>query len=234
MGLKKSILLLSGGLDSTVNFFQAVKETEVLLNLTFDYGQKAAAKEIAAAAYFSQCHHIPHKVISIPWIKDWNKSSLIDLQAKIPTGQEVQIDELNQSKKTAQSVWVPNRNGIFLNIAAGFAEVLNADIVIPGFNAEEAVTFPDNSENFLSILNQSFSYSTANHVKVQCYTIHENKTEIVKRALAFGVEFDKLWFCYFAGDKWCGECESCKRAKRALHDSGIHKCDHFFKKSTPS
>lgn len=230
MGLQKSIVLLSGGLDSTTNFYQALKKTEVLLSLTFDYGQRAGAKEIEAAAYFSKRENIKHKVLAVPWIKDWNKSSLIDLSDKIPTGNDVQIDELSQSQKTAQSVWVPNRNGIFLNIAAGYAEAMGAKIIIPGFNAEEAVTFPDNSEAFIKSLNQSFSFSTANHVEVQCYTIHEDKTEIVKQASELGIEFDKLWFCYFAQEKWCGECESCKRAKRALHANSIIKYDDQFLK----
>jgi 7-cyano-7-deazaguanine synthase len=223
-------MLLSGGLDSTTNFYQALKHTKVLLSLTFDYGQRAASKEIEAAAYFSKLNGIKHKVITVPWIKDWNKSSLIDRAEKVPTGNDVQIDELSQSQKTAQSVWVPNRNGIFLNIAAGYAEALGANIVVPGFNAEEAVTFPDNSEAFIKSLNHSFSFSTANHVEVECYTIHKNKTEIVKCASELGVEFDKLWFCYFSDEKWCGECESCKRAKRALHTNSIFKYDYKFQK----
>ena len=51
-------------------------------------------------------------------------------------------------------------NGIFLNIAAGFAEALSAQAVLPGFNKEEAATFPDNSVDFLESLNHSFSFST--------------------------------------------------------------------------
>lgn len=230
--LKKSIILLSGGLDSTTNFYQALKNTHVLLSLTFDYGQRAASKEIQAAAYFSKKHNIDHKVLSVPWIKDWNKSSLIDRSEKIPIGQDVQIDELMQSQKTAQSVWVPNRNGIFLNIAAGYAEALGAEIVVPGFNAEEAVTFPDNSEAFIKSLNRSFSFSTANHVEVHCYTIQDNKTKIVKQALELGVELERLWFCYFSNENWCGECESCKRAKRAFHVNGIHQYDEQFNTSS--
>lgn len=217
----KSIVLLSGGLDSTTNFYQALKETEVVLALTFDYGQRAFIKEKEAAEFFCKQNHVPHKVISIPWIKEWNKSSLINTSESVPVGTDVSIDGYEQSLKTAKSVWVPNRNGIFLNIAAGFAEAMGAKIVIPGFNAEEAVTFPDNSDAFLKALDQSFSFSTANHVTTKCYTIHENKIEIVKRAINLKVPLEKLWFCYFSAEKWCGQCESCQRARRAFRANHI-------------
>jgi 7-cyano-7-deazaguanine synthase len=228
MSLSKSIVLLSGGLDSTTNFYLAHRTTEIVLSLTFDYGQRAAIKEIEAAKFFSEKFGVLHQTIKIPWIKSWNKSSLIDTHQKIPIGNEVQIDAMEQSLKTAKSVWVPNRNGIFLNIAAGFAEALGAKLVIPGFNAEEAATFPDNSAAFIESLNRSFSYSTANQVAVECFTIDQNKTSIVRSAMELNVELEKLWFCYFAGEKWCGECESCQRAKRAFYMNGLKNLDANF------
>lgn len=214
--MKKSIVLLSGGLDSTVNFYQAVKETKVLLALTFDYGQRAAPREIQAAQYFAGKFGIQHQVIKLPFFSDWNQSSLINRGQEVPAGISVQIDNLAKSFETAKAVWVPNRNGIFLNIAAGFAEARGADWIIPGFNKEEAATFPDNSLDFLSAMDRSLEFSTANHVKTHCFTINENKTQIVQRGKLLGVEFTKLWFCYLDGEKWCGQCESCQRGLRAL------------------
>lgn len=228
MKLQKSVVLLSGGLDSTTNFYLAHRNTEIVLSLTFDYGQRAAPKELVAAKYFSEKLGIPHQYLQIPWIKNWNKSSLIDRHQKVPTGADVQIDTMEQSLKTAKSVWVPNRNGIFLNIAAGFAEALGAKLVIPGFNAEEATTFPDNSGAFIESLNKSFSFSTANQVEVECYTIAQNKTDIVKSAIDLHLEFEKLWFCYFSESQWCGQCESCQRAKRAFHANGLMHLDKYF------
>ena len=106
-------MLLSGGLDSTVNLYQAARESQVVMALTFDYGQRAASKEISSSQYFSQQLNIPHKVISLPWIKDFGTSSLIDFSREIPQGSQVSIDDPAQSLKTAAAVWVPNRNGIF-------------------------------------------------------------------------------------------------------------------------
>lgn len=210
------MVLLSGGLDSAVNLFKAAQESQVLLALTFNYGQRAATKEIESATRLTQQLNVPHRVISLPWMKDFGGSGLIDDSREVPQGEKVAIDNHSQSLETAAAVWVPNRNGIFLNIAAGFAEALGAECVIPGFNIEEASTFPDNSEGFLKALNDSFSFSTANKVRTHCYTTALNKTEIVKMGRVLGVPFQSLWPCYFTGEQWCGQCESCLRFKRAI------------------
>lgn len=139
----------------------------------------------------------------------------------MPTAGEVAIDDLQTSQNTAKAVWVPNRNGIFLNIAAGFAEGLGAETVIPGFNVEEATTFPDNSFPYMKALDESFIFSTANHVKVYCYSVNMDKTEIVKDSIRLKVPFEKLWPCYQAFEKWCGECESCQRFQRAVKANGV-------------
>lgn len=219
MDLNKSIVLLSGGLDSSVNLLKAKKEGEVLLGITFHYGQRAAEQELKSSIQLCQYIGVPHKYVEIPWIKDFGKSSLLDITKKIPIHSEVQIDHFEQSLKTASSVWVPNRNGILLNIAAGFAESLGANFVIPGFNLEEAQTFPDNSGDYLESLNQCFSFSTSNKVKAYSYTTQLNKQEIVKLGIDLNLPFEMIWPCYFSDEKWCGSCESCLRFKRALQNN---------------
>ncbi len=146
---KKSVVLLSSGLDSTVNLYEAIGQSQVVLALTFDYGQRAAVRETAFAGRLVQGLGIPHKIISLPWFADFTRTSLIDASADIPVARQVAIDDREISAQSAKAVWVPNRNGIFLNIAAGFAEGMGADWIVPGFNAEEAVTFPDNSAEFM-------------------------------------------------------------------------------------
>lgn len=217
----KSVVLLSAGLDSTVNLYEAHKKGEVVLAVTFNYGQRAAEKEIFKAKKLAEELQVRHKVVNLDFFKDFGSSSLIDKSKKLPLSKEVLIEDLKTSQSTAKSVWVPNRNGIFLNIAAGFAESLKANLVIPGFNLEEATTFPDNTQNFLDQLTSSFSLSTSNHVKAYCFTTHLNKTEIAKRGLELKVNFRNIWPCYQALENWCGECESCQRAKRAFHENGL-------------
>jgi 7-cyano-7-deazaguanine synthase len=225
--MKRSVVLLSGGLDSTVNLYLAAQKSQVLQVLTFDYGQKARTKELQSASKLCQKLNIPHQVISLSFFSQIGGSSLTDHSQVIPTGKDVSIDDMAVSQKTAKSVWVPNRNGIFLNIAAGFAESLKADWVIPGFNIEEAATFPDNSKNFLNALDHSFSFSTANQVVTQCFTTDLNKTEIVQLGIKLGVDWGLMWPCYHENEKWCGQCESCQRSKRAFRQAQVDASGWF-------
>ena len=126
------MVLLSAGLDSSFNLFKASKEMQILLALTFDYGQRAASQEIAKAAGLSARLGIAHKVIALPWFKDFTRTSLLG-GAEVPMANQVSIDDHQRSLQTAKAVWVPNRNGILLNIAAGFAEGLGADFIVPVF-----------------------------------------------------------------------------------------------------
>lgn len=214
--MSKAVVLLSSGLDSTVNLYAAKRELDVVQVLTYDYGQRAASKEISQSQMLCKKLNLQHQVIELSWFRELTTSSLIDRSQKVPQGTEVKIDDLLRSHETAKSVWVPNRNGVFLNIAASFAEAMGAQFVIPGFNIEEAATFADNSQEYMAALDHSFSFSTANKIKVKCFTADKNKTEIVKMGRVLGVDFDLIWPCYFGGEKICGECESCLRFKRAL------------------
>lgn len=218
--LEKSIVLLSGGLDSTVNLYRAKQVTEVALTLTFAYGQRAESSEISAAQRIADELKVPHRVIKLDFFPNLGTSSLLNTARSVPTGKDVRIDHLGTSLETARSVWVPNRNGIFLNIAAGFAEAMGASLVIAGFNAEEAKTFPDNSVEYLQALTRAFLFSTSNGVKAWSYTGQMDKPQIVRTGIEMGVDFVLCWPCYFSGVEWCGECESCQRARRAFSEAG--------------
>lgn len=216
----KALVLLSAGLDSSYNLFKAREVFEVKLALTFHYGQKAAGREIACASALARQAGVPHEVVELPWFNRFTTTALVG-SGHLPAGDEVRIDDRARSVDTAKSVWVPNRNGILLNIAAGFAEGLGADVVIPGFNAEEAATFPDNTGDFLQALDESWSFSTASRVRTHCFSTELSKTQIVSSAIKLGLPFAKLWPCYRALETWCGECESCLRFKRALSANGL-------------
>jgi 7-cyano-7-deazaguanine synthase len=217
-GLKgaQALVLLSSGLDSTINLYQAKAKLGSVAAVTFDYGQRAAKKEIEKAKALTKKLKVPHLVIDIKWLGKLGGSSLTDKKKTVPQAAKVKIDDLKTSQETAKSVWVPNRNGVFLNIAASIAEANSIPVIIPGFNIEEAQTFPDNSKEFISALNESFVFSTNRKVKVECYTTDLNKTEIVKLGQSLGVDFKLVWPCYFSYAKPCGQCESCLRFIRAI------------------
>ena len=214
------MVLLSSGLDSTVNLYEAMLVSDVVLALTFDYGQRAAARELERARAICERAGVHHLSISLPFFTEFTGSSLVSRAVDVPTGAEVRIDDLAASQQTAHAVWVPNRNGIFLNVAAGFAEGCGAQWLVPGFNAEEAATFPDNSEAFLKATTDAFSFSTANRVAARCFTARLRKPEIVRRGREIGAPLDLAWPCYFGEAKPCGECESCKRFARAMAEAG--------------
>src|SRR5665213_2617029 len=119
-----AVVLFSAGLDSTYNLLKALEKFTVRLALTFDYGQKAAVREIERAALMAKHFSVPHKVISLPWFTEFTKTSLLGKQ-DVPSGRDIEIDNLETSRASAKNVWVPNRNGILLNVAAGFAEGLS-------------------------------------------------------------------------------------------------------------
>lgn len=212
---KSSLVLLSGGLDSTAAMLLTKETLNVELALTFDYGQKSAAQELRASQKICKTYGIPHQTLSIDFLKVANHP-LFNSNLKSPEPQPSELDNPIVTQKSAQAVWVPNRNGVFINIAASLAEAQNIDQIVVGFNIEEAKTFPDNSKSYIESLNKALSYSTQNSVQVISPTVTLNKSEIVKILTQQDFDFSLLWSCYASGEKMCGVCESCQRLKRAL------------------
>lgn len=215
----RSIVLLSGGLDSAVSLSQTLREGEVRLCLTFDYGQRARFREINAAAEIAGYYKLKHRVIPLPFLREITNTSLVNMDAAIPEPEEEHFSRPEKMAETAKSVWVPNRNGVFINIAASFAETMECGQIVTGFNAEEAETFPDNSREFLNACNQSLSYSTLSGVRVLSYTQMLDKTGIIRLGKRLGTPLQHVWSCYYGGDEICRRCESCKRFLRAIKEA---------------
>jgi 7-cyano-7-deazaguanine synthase len=155
----------------------------------------------------------------ISWLAELTHTALVNREEELPSLSD--LDDLTEGNASARKVWVPNRNGVFLNIAASYAESLNAQYVVPGFNKEEAATFPDNSQEFINACDRAFSLSTFNKVKVKCFTTDLDKLAMAQKAREFDIDFKKLWSCYKDGEEPCNTCESCQRTLRALDVMGI-------------
>jgi 7-cyano-7-deazaguanine synthase len=205
----------------------ALQETEVVFCLTFDYGQRSAPKEKESAAVLADHYGVEHRVLKLAFLKDITKTALVACDRDIPEPVPGDLDNDIKSSATAESVWVPNRNGLFINIAAAFAEAYGCNIIVTGFNREEAVTFPDNSAEFVCAVNSALSYSTLNKVKLVSYTQALDKTEIVKQGMELGLPFQYIWSCYRGEEKMCGRCESCRRLGRAVNAAGLIWDDVF-------
>ncbi len=219
--MTSSVLILSGGLDSCVSAYRAREFSPPCLALYFDYGQRAATPERNAAREIAQRLKVPFQAIKLPWLASLGQSALTNRERALPLLANDELDDKVRTTESAQAVWIPNRNGIFLNIAAAHAEERHAQWVVTGFNAEEAVTFPDNSAAFVEVATQFLSYSTLNKVQVVSYTQDWDKATIVRQGIEMDVPFDLVWSCYEADSIQCSQCESCLRSIRAYKEAGI-------------
>ncbi len=208
--MSKGIILLSGGLDSLVSLGAGLKKFGISLALTFDYGQKSAKYEIDASKAICDYYNIKHKVIKLDWLKKVTHTALVS-DKTLPSG-----IELDNPEQSAINVWVPNRNGLFLNIAGCIADGEDYDYILIGANKEEGQTFPDNTQDFIDRVNAEFEYSTRKHPKVAAPLINFDKNDIVKLALESKIPLEYVRSCYAGGEKHCGNCESCVRLKNAL------------------
>lgn len=214
----RSVVLLSGGLDSAANLALCRERDEPVLALTANYGQRAAEPEIRAARGLCEYFRVEHRVIGLGWLGELGGSSLTEPAREVPRLPVEELDREAATRESAKAVWVPNRNGVLINMAAAFAERLDCERVVVGFNREEAATFPDNSEGFIRAANDAMRFSTTSGVQVFSYTSSWDKREMVSelRRLPVRFPFDRIWSCYLGGETPCESCESCRRRARAL------------------
>lgn len=213
------VVLLSGGLDSSVAMMIAKEKYGIECALTMNYGQRAAKREIEAARKLCETIGAEHQVVELPWLGGLTATSLVDEAAELPFVSEESLDGSQQSLSRSLEVWVPNRNGLFANIAASFADARGSAVIVMGLNAEEGDAFPDNTPDFADAATNEFLHSTLAHSKLISPTIHMKKDEIAKHALRLDVA-SVFWSCYHGGERMCGRCESCARTLRAFRSIG--------------
>jgi 7-cyano-7-deazaguanine synthase len=216
---KKAITVLSGGLDSTVASAK-FREDYQIHALTFNYGQKSAEMEIKSAKAVCKELGAEHTVIELPWLAELGNSALTS-EESIPEPEDSELDDIESALKTAKSVWVPGRNVVFTAIANSFAEAENASIIIVGWDLEEAVTFPDNSKEFLEAFNTVLEVGSFDDIKIEAPLIGMNKNEIVEYGDSIGAPMELSYSCYKGLNYHCGVCESCMRRKRAFKNTGV-------------
>jgi 7-cyano-7-deazaguanine synthase len=211
----KAVSLLSGGLDSVVATWLAAQEHDIRLCLTCDYGQRAAAREIEAAGHVAAALGMPHKVVPLPWVGQVAGDALTTASRALP---ELSAEELDTKAavQSAAAVWVPNRNGLLLNVAGVFAEALGCQGIVVGFNAEEGATFPDNTPAFMHAAGRAFSFSTRHGLQVLSPTVAMTKRQIVQAGYEAQAPLQFVWSCYEGGQTPCRKCESCLRSARAF------------------
>ena len=207
--MTRGIVLLSGGLDSLVALDIASSKMDVVLALTFDYSQKAFKEEFAAAEKICNLYNIAHQTIKLPFLSEITKNAL--------------TDENNNDFNELKSVWIPNRNGLFLNIAASFCDALDIDYIIFGANKEENGSFSDNKPEYIKISDKSFKYSTLKHPKIFAPCANMTKIDLVNYMIDNNINFSLIKSCYQnvekSNKKHCASCMSCKLLYNAILNS---------------
>jgi 7-cyano-7-deazaguanine synthase len=203
----RSIALVSGGLDSVVSLARAVKERRVESVMFFDYGQRARESERVSSMSAANFYGLPFEDVDIRW-----------LETLAPQGMQIgAVRSLDTDALTSlEEVWIPNRNGVFLNVAAAYAERYRCDTIVTGFNREEAEEFPDNSAEYVQRVNRALEMSTRNGVRVESFTIDLDKPAILRLGLELKAPLSIIWSCYRTGEHMCGRCASCVRLRAAL------------------
>jgi 7-cyano-7-deazaguanine synthase len=207
---KKAVTLLSGGLDSTCLAYLLDRFSYTQTFVSFEYGQKHR-RELEYAARTAQALHSDFIVVPLSEaMKDiWQNSSLVG-PAPVPEG--------HYAAPTMASTVVPNRNMLFLTVAAAVAVQVGAKKVFLAVHSGDHPIYPDCRPEFLSAINQTMRLSCGVSVAApfQMYT----KAEVVKIGVANGAIFENTWSCYKGGQKHCGLCGTCVERKEAFEIAG--------------
>lgn len=198
----KSVLILSGGFDSTTLLYKLLNEKKDVVCLSFDYGQKAS-KELEYAKRTTKKLGIEHHIFDISSILEILKWSSL-------------IDKTNNQVKAPQNTVVPSRNTILLELATAFAISNNCDEIYYGAIKGDVNDYPDTTPTFLKQINELNKVNNYEYIPIKAPFINLEKWEVAKIAIRLNVPFEDSWSCYLGGEEPCGECYSCKTGNEAI------------------
>lgn len=209
--MKKSVIILSGGMDSVTLLYDKCKD--IALAITFDYGSNHAKKEIECARYHCKKIGVEHIVIPLTFIKDYFSSSLLNGAEAVPNG--------HYEDQNMKSTVVPFRNGIMLSIACGLAESRGLSNVMIANHAGDHAIYPDCRATFIESMSEAMSYGTYEHIKVIAPYTALSKGQIAEIGKNIGVDYSMTYSCYKGGERHCGKCGTCIERKEAMAYAGI-------------
>ena len=209
--MKDSILVLSGGMDSTTLLHD--RKDQIALAVTFDYGSKHNAREIECAKKNCEMLGIEHIVIPLDFMGKYFKSSLLIGGEDIPEG--------HYADENMKSTVVPFRNGIMLAIAAGLAESRGLKKVMLANHGGDHAIYPDCRPGFVDAMSQAIKEGTYDGVIIDAPYTNITKSDIARIGKRIGVDYNLTYSCYKGGEKHCGKCGTCVERMEALRDAGI-------------
>ena len=221
---KRAVILLSGGLDSATLVAMVRAQGYSCYTMSFDYGQRHRAELNAAARVARDLGVIEHKVVGLN-LGGMGGSALTDNTIDLPEAPSEGIPV----------TYVPARNTVFLSLALGWAEVLNARDIFIGVNALDYSGYPDCRPEFVESFERMANLATKAGVEGQGFRIQAplqnmSKADIVKAGVGLGVDYALTVSCYQADDdgRACGKCDSCRLRAEGFQAAGITDPTRYF------
>ncbi len=219
--MKKAVILLSGGIDSTTTLAMARSNDFVCYALSFQYGQRHSYELDAARRIASQFQVKHHLILDIE-LSPIGGSALTD---DIPVPKDRSSEEMSHGIPVT---YVPARNTIFLSFALGWAEVLKAFDIFIGVNAVDYSGYPDCRPEYINAYEKMANLATRAAVEGNDITIHTplinmTKAQIIQTGTSLGVNYELTRSCYDPGENGvaCGTCDSCLLRKRGFKEAGV-------------
>ncbi len=207
---KTSIVLFSGGLDSTVALWWALKKGFHVIPLIINTGSRVTGEKIHALMILEKAGIKDFINVDMNFIKDLLDLSLDNI---IPF-------DLNYVKSPA---YIPAKNLIFYSIAIYYGEIYKADYIIGGHNADDSNYFPDATIKFFNLLNKAIRLGTLskNKLKILQPLIKLSKADVIKLGMRLGAPLDITWSCQKDGEIQCGICGACEIRRKAFKQANI-------------
>lgn len=220
---KKAVVLVSGGLDSTTVLAMARNVGYECYTICVDYGQRHHAELQAAEKVSAVLGAVEHKVIALD-LRAIGGSALTDDAISVP---EI-------ATKGIPVTYVPARNTIFLSIALGWAEVLEANAVFIGVNAVDYSGYPDCRPEYIKAFQDMAQLATkvgveGRPVAIKTPLIELSKADIICQGHALSVDYSLTVSCYQADaeGRACGKCDSCRLRRRGFYDAGVEDTTRY-------
>ena len=213
----KAVVLVYGGLDSSTVIALALQQGYRCYTLSFDYGQRHRS-ELEAAKRVSELMKVEeHKIVRLD-LGTIGGSALTDTTIDVP----------EQETAGIPVTYVPARNTVFLSIALGWAEVLEADTIFLGVNAVDYSGYPDCRPEYISSFEAMANLATragveGNKLSIQAPLMDMTKGEIISAGTSLGVDYSQTVSCYQASMDGlaCGKCDSCRLRIEGFNQAGI-------------
>jgi len=217
--VSRALVVLSGGLDSTVCMALAHDEAAAVVAVTFDYGQRHRVELDHARAVAA---HYGDEQLVVPLdASQWGGSALTDPSLAVPDA-----DQAASSPDRIPITYVPARNLIFLSVAVGVAEARDADALYLGINALDYSGYPDCRPEFVASFAATAALATkrgveGNPIAILTPLVELTKAGIVRLGLRVGAPLGLTWSCYRGGRHPCGTCDSCVLRAKGFAEAGV-------------